>query len=112
MIKNQERYLSDAVKDDLKERMVFIGGPRQMGKTTFSLMFLPDATEKHPAYLNWDHSFARASLLKGELPPDQRILILDEIHKFSRWRNLVKGYYDTHNNLSPLGKFVTVHLGP
>ena len=89
------RYLKDPVKDDLKDRMVFIGGPRQVGKTTFALTFLSDPTEKHPAYLNWDHIAIRASLLKGELPPSQQTLVLDEIHKFSRWRNLVKGYYDT-----------------
>lgn len=33
-----------------------VGGPRQVGKTTFALGFLgKDADEKHPAYLNWDH---------------------------------------------------------
>ncbi len=95
MKKFHARYLKDPVRDDLKDRMVFIGGPRQVGKTTFALTFLSDSTEKHPAYLNWDHIAIRASLLKGELPPAQQTLVLDEIHKFSRWRNLVKGYYDT-----------------
>jgi len=88
------RYLRDSVRKDLKDRMVFIGGPRQVGKTTFALNFLPEPNEKHPAYLNWDHIADRASLLKGELPSSQTILVLDEIHKFSRWRNLVKGFYD------------------
>jgi predicted AAA+ superfamily ATPase len=75
--------------------MVFIGGPRQVGKTTFALTFLSDPTEKHPAYLNWDDTIARAALMKGELPANQKTVVLDEIHKFSRWRNLVKGFYDT-----------------
>ncbi len=95
MKKNLERYLKRPVTDDLRERMVFIGGPRQVGKTTFALTFLSTPTEKHPAYLNWDHIPLRASLMKGELPPDQAILVLDEIHKFARWRGLVKGLYDT-----------------
>lgn len=89
------RYLRKPVKEDLKDRMVFIGGPRQVGKTTFALTFLSDPTEKHPAYLNWDDTIARVALMKGELPPNQKTIVLDEIHKFSRWRNLVKGFYDT-----------------
>jgi len=30
------RYLRKSVKEDLKDRMVFIGGPRQVGKTNFA----------------------------------------------------------------------------
>ena len=78
--------------------MVFIGGPRQVGKTTFALTFLPEPSEKHPAYLNWDVISVRSGLLKGELPGSQKLIILDEIHKFSRWRNLVKGFYDTNKS--------------
>lgn len=92
----RERYLKKPVAEDLKDRMVFVGGPRQVGKTTFALTFLSDPTEKHPAYLNWDNVATRASLLKGELPPKEKCLVLDEIHKFARWRNLVKGFYDTN----------------
>jgi predicted AAA+ superfamily ATPase len=93
-----ERYLKKPVGLDLKERMVFIGGPRQVGKTTFALSFLSEPSEKHPAYLNWDNIKTRTSLLKGELPPHEEGLVLDEIHKFARWRNLVKGFYDTEKS--------------
>jgi len=75
--------------------MVFVGGPRQVGKTTFALTFLSEPDGKHPAYLNWDNILTRSSLLRGELPPNEGIIVLDEIHKFSRWRNLVKGFFDT-----------------
>jgi uncharacterized protein len=92
----RERYLKKSVTEDLKDRMVFVGGPRQVGKTTFALTFLSEPTEKHPGYLNWDNVGNRASLLKGELPPKEKCLVLDEIHKFARWRNLVKGFYDTN----------------
>jgi predicted AAA+ superfamily ATPase len=92
------RYLRKSVKEDLKNKMVFVGGPRQVGKTTFALNFLPDPSEKHPAYLNWDDTFDRAALLRGELPPNQKFLILDEIHKFARWRNLIKGFYDKNKS--------------
>ena len=50
----RERYLKKPVAEDLEDRMIFVGGPRQVGKTTFALTFLSEPTEKHPAYLNWD----------------------------------------------------------
>ena len=93
-----QRYLRNTVTTDLAERMVFVGGPRQVGKTTFALTFLPEATEKHPAYLNWDNPAVRSSLLKGRLPAKQKCIVLDEVHKFARWRNLVKGFYDTNKS--------------
>ncbi|MHC4886126.1 MAG: ATP-binding protein, partial [Planctomycetota bacterium] len=91
------RYLSAEVREDLDEKMVFIGGPRQVGKTTLSLSLLPDDQDsRSPAYLNWDVIKDRELLLSGELPTRYPRLILDEIHKFSDWRGLVKGFYDTY----------------
>lgn len=98
MTKFRQRYIKIPVVNDLKTRMVFIGGPRQVGKTTFALTFLPKPIESHPAYLNWDDISTRASLLKGELPSNEKNLVLDEIHKYARWRNLVKGFYDTNKS--------------
>jgi predicted AAA+ superfamily ATPase len=95
MAKKYSRYLKSPVEADLKTRMVFVGGPRQVGKTTFALSFLSTPSEKHPAYLNWDDVQARPRLMRGELPPNQPFIVLDEIHKYVRWRNLVKGFYDT-----------------
>ena len=95
MKKMYGRYIKNPVNEDLKSKMVFVGGPRQVGKTTFALAFLSQPNEKHPAYLNWDNIQVRSALLRGELPPNENIVVLDEIHKFARWRNLVKGFYDT-----------------
>ena len=95
MKKVYRRYIKNSVDKDLKSKMVFIGGPRQVGKTTFALTFLSQHDEKHPAYLNWDNIQIRSAILRGELPPNENIVVLDEIHKFARWRNLVKGFYDT-----------------
>lgn len=94
----KERYIKKPVSEDLNNKMVFIGGPRQVGKTTFSLTFLQEQSENHPGYLNWDNVMTRSSLLGGELPPNQPCIVLDEIHKFARWRNLVKGFYDTNKS--------------
>lgn len=79
--------------------MAFVGGPRQVGKTTLALQLLgARATEKHPAYFNWDDPRAAARLRNVELPPAQPLLVFDEIHKYARWRNLVKGIYDVEKS--------------
>ena len=93
------RYLADVVTRALTQKMVFVGGPRQVGKTTFALGFLgPRADERHPAYLNWDHPAVRPRLRNAELPPGEPLLLFDEIHKYARWRNLLKGIYDTERS--------------
>ena len=94
----RKRYIHESVQEDLLSRMVFVGGPRQVGKTTFALSFLKDPAASHPAYLNWDEVSDRKAILRGELPPKQTLIILDEIHKFARWRSLVKGFFDTRRS--------------
>lgn len=94
MSKIYDRYLIKPVTSDLKSKMVFIGGPRQVGKTTLALNFLPKPNTQSAAYFNWDDINDRSKLLSGELPPHEKIIILDEIHKFTRWRNLIKGFFD------------------
>lgn len=89
-----KRYLEEAVRADLDGKMVFIGGPRQVGKTTLALSVLGADSESHPAYLNWDSIATRKLLLGGSLPAEQPLIVLDEIHKYKGWRNLVKGLYD------------------
>ena len=93
-----DRYLYPHIKNDLSEKMVFIGGPRQVGKTTLSLQFLESGTEKHPAYLNWDSPVIRKDLLAGQLPTKQKLLIFDEIHKYKDWKSLIKGFYDLNKS--------------
>jgi uncharacterized protein len=93
------RYLENHIADDLREKMVFVGGPRQSGKTSLALRLLKDKRrERSSAYLNWDALEDRAALLAGDLPSNQPLIVLDEIHKFAGWRNLVKGYYDKHRS--------------
>ena len=89
------RYLHDPVEADLAEKMVFISGPRQVGKTTLALGLIGTIDPRHPAYLSWDDVRARPRIVRGEMPPDEARVILDEIHKYARWRNLVKGLWDT-----------------
>ncbi|KPA11848.1 ATPase AAA [Candidatus Magnetomorum sp. HK-1] len=92
------RYIKKDVCDDIQNKMVFIGGARQVGKTTFSLSFLKKPDENSPAYMNWDDIIVRPDILSGKLPANQKIIILDEIHKFAKWRNLIKGFYDKNKS--------------
>lgn len=95
MFRIPKRYLFDAIDADLSEKMVFISGPRQVGKTTLALQLAGATDLRHPAYLSWDDVRARPGIRRGEIPPGQPRVILDEIHKYARWRGLVKGLYDT-----------------
>ncbi len=85
-----KRYLASQVEADLAKKMVFVAGPRQVGKTTLAKS-LPDAVA---GYLNWDSAADRRRLLAGELP-DAPLWVFDEIHKYRSWRNWLKGLWDT-----------------
>lgn len=84
-----DRSLRPVVEEDLGRKMVFLSGPRQVGKTTLART-LPGSDH---AYLSWDVAAHRERILRGELPPGD-LWILDEIHKFRGWRNWLKGVYD------------------
>ena len=76
--------------------MVFLGGPRQVGKTTLALALLGTEDRDPPAYLNWDTQRGRASILRHEIPAGQRLLVFNELHKFRKWRGFVKGLFDEY----------------
>ena len=94
----KSRYLFSSVKQDMKKKMVFIGGPRQVGKTTLGLSFLKPSSEKHPAYLNWDIPQHRKNILREQIPLMYKTLVFDEIHKYKYWRALMKGLYDENHS--------------
>lgn len=47
-----KRQILPSILKDLNEKMVFLAGPRQVGKTTFSLELLGTDSTEHPAYIN------------------------------------------------------------
>jgi len=61
----KERYLTPCILDDLKEKMVFVGGPRQVGKTTLCRDFVA-ASFNNPAYFNWDNRTDRKAIRQRE----------------------------------------------
>ena len=72
--------------------MVFVGGPRQVGKTTLAKA-VANEWPASSAYLNWDIDRDREAILRG-IFPECELLVLDEIHKNRRWRALMKGLFD------------------
>lgn len=90
------RSLSAPVKEVLQRKMVFLGGARQVGKTVFALNFLNPSRPTNPNYFNWDRASDKKLILKDEIP-SQGLIVLDEIHKYKKWRALVKGFYDKYH---------------
>ncbi len=88
-----ERYQKQAIVRDLHKKMVLLAGPRQAGKTTLSKSIAREF--KSFVYLSYDHAEDRAIILKEAWLPSVELIILDEIHKMRKWKNYLKGLYDT-----------------
>lgn len=96
------RLYTDVIRKHLSEdrQMIFISGPRQVGKTTLGEGF-------QSVYLNWDKTKDRAIILGGEdavmefaggdRPRAQKpVLVLDEIHHYGKWKSFLKGFFDAY----------------
>ncbi|RLE20108.1 MAG: hypothetical protein DRJ65_18905 [Acidobacteria bacterium] len=86
------RSQHDIIVRDLARKMVFITGPRQVGKTSLALSIAEGVRQS--VYLNYDNFSHRDIIHKVEWLPDTRLLILDELHKMEGWKNFLKGIYD------------------
>lgn len=91
MVKN--RYLTKFVCEDLLEKMVFISGARQVGKTTLSTHLVARFFKSYE-YFNWDNRHDRKKIIDSDWSGSAELLILDEIHKYKKWKTLIKGQYD------------------
>lgn len=86
-------------------KMIFLTGPRQVGKTTFALHWLDKAAGSRATYFNWDDpavvgQYRRNPLFFRNVIDDAYggtpvPVVFDEIHKQKGWKNLLKGIYDT-----------------
>ena len=93
----KERYLHSVISSDLKAKMVFIGGPRQVGKTTLA-QNIGENDFKQSDYLNWDNLEQRKIILEAKFNEKTGLMIFDELHKYSQWKNYIKGQYDVYKN--------------
>lgn len=97
------RYIKQDVLDILlKNKMGFVCGPRQVGKTTFAKSLLAKKA-KETGYFNWDIPRDKKMILGDSVDFWQMrglgrhpTIVLDEIHKFPRWKRLLKGFFDAN----------------
>ena len=85
------RYLRSFIERDLKKKIVLLGGPRQVGKTTLVQSYLGE-------YFNWDNDDDRQIILNKRWDDSKKLLIFDELHKRPRWKTWIKGLYDKEKN--------------
>ena len=96
------RLYTDIVRRHIARdrQMLFLSGPRQVGKTTI-------CEEMSSSYLNWDNASHRAVILGGEekiaafaaldrARAEPHILVLDELHHVDGWKRLLKGFFDVY----------------
>ena len=84
------RYLSLVLKEFLGKKIIFLSGPRQVGKTTLSKSLYP----KNTAYYNYDIKKDYLVFKNQEWDKDQKLVVFDEVHKMKNWKLWLKGLYD------------------
>ena len=92
------RYLTARLTQDLRKKMVLLAGPRQCGKTTLAKSLLDERGQ----YLSWDITKDRRIIREAAWPKDASLVVLDEIHKAPKWKNLLKTVADEFGNKPPL----------
>ena len=89
-----------AVRLKSERQMAFVSGPRQVGKTTIG------RTLACGCY-SWDNVTFKRAVLAGpdavaqltdasRLAASRRVLLFNEIHKFTRWKTFLKGFFDEY----------------
>ncbi|OFZ21683.1 MAG: hypothetical protein A2202_08690 [Bdellovibrionales bacterium RIFOXYA1_FULL_36_14] len=96
-MKTINRTLAPFAKEFLKEKILLLTGPRQVGKTFFS-----KALTSHYTYLNYDNTEMRQDIAKKNWERNKNLLILDELHKMKKWKQWLKGIYDVEGIETPL----------
>ena len=99
---HRPRFYTALLEDHFRNnrQMALVSGPHQVGKTTA-------CRDQADFYLNWDNADDRRVLLRGpsalaehlhlnRLRPTPPVAVLDELHKFSKWKQLLKGFFDTY----------------
>jgi len=101
-MKAKSRFYDSLLTEHLatNRQMAFVSGPRQVGKTT--------TCRKHAdAYVDWDNIDDRELILAGPANIIERlglnrlsdtvpVALFDELHKYPRWKQFLKGFFDTY----------------
>jgi len=98
-----KRRIYDALLDEhlaKYRQMAFVTGPRQIGKTT-------TCRDHAQSYVNWDNVDDREQILAGPANLVERlqlnrltevmpVALFDELHKYPRWKQFLKGFFDAY----------------
>jgi len=98
-----ERYIFDP--EISAGKMIFLTGPRQVGKTTFAKNWLASKGIED-TYFDWDDPAVRSeyrrnplyfrNIINAKFKDKPVPMVFDEIHKHRDWKNILKGVYDPH----------------
>lgn len=101
-MKTQKRFYDALIDEHLlnHRQMAFVSGPRQVGKTT-------TCRNHADRYANWDNIDDREQILAGptrlmewfalnRLSRKTPVVLFDELHKHPRWKQYLKGVFDTY----------------
>lgn len=104
-----ERIYELVIEEHLSQnrQMLFLVGPRQVGKTTTSLEI--SSTRPKYYYMNWDVQADRLLILEGpdavanalklhKLREEPPIIVFDELHKYEKWKTFLKGFFDKYSH--------------
>ena len=92
------RYLTNHIIRDLEKKMVILSGPRQSGKTSLAKEIL----DHNGVYLNWDIASQQKIIRDQAWKKNASLVVFDELHKYLKWKNFLKGVVDEYNNKPPL----------
>ncbi|HSV96421.1 MAG TPA: ATP-binding protein [Spirochaetota bacterium] len=87
------RYISENLQKDLTKKMVILSGPRQSGKTTLARHI---ASGTGGLYFNWDVRSDQKTIRDIAWDKSAPLVVFDELHKYPKWKNFLKGVYDAH----------------
>ena len=103
-MKTKARIYQSIASGHLRDhrQMLFMSGPRQVGKTTI-------ARQLADYYFDWDNRNHQQLIINGpeaiaekcqlDRPKEkQPVVAFDELHKFPKWKNFLKGFFDTYEN--------------
>ncbi len=102
-MKLRDRYYRSVFANHLDgyRQMLFVSGARQVGKTT-------TCRELGDFYFDWDNESHRQTILNGPQVVAEAaeldvvsggglpVIVFDELHKYSRWKLFLKGFFDTY----------------
>ena len=86
-----DRPNAQSLREDLDTKVVFLSGPRQVGKTTLAKMLFPHTC----VYLSYDSPEHRVILMEKSWDRQSDLIIFDELHKKKQWKSWLKGIFDT-----------------